>query len=229
LAYSEDLKPNLTFFELSRLQNVFESMRQATPPKTWLQKLEQLHPYELLLYLGMVGSGIIFLFLALAFLFSGRESLQGLNEQMPLAFLVSTFLLVLSGYTAVKMRIHYQEENSAKLHRSLKATFVLGLLFMVFQVLGWMELADKGISFTGIPSGSFLYVLSGIHVAHLLGAMGFAVILLLQLRKIEQDMVRKLVWMTNPYEKLRIRLFTVYWQFMDAVWLILFLLFVLSF
>jgi cytochrome c oxidase subunit 3 len=59
--------------------------------------------------------------------------------------------------------------------------------------------------------------------------MTFAVILLLQLRKIEQDMVSKLVWMTNPYEKLRIRLFTVYWQFMDAVWLILFLLFVLSF
>ena len=61
------------------------------------------------------------------------------------------------------------------------------------------------------------------------GAMSFAVILLLQLRKIEQDLVHKLVWMTNPYEKLRIRLFTVYWQFMDAVWLILFLLFVLSF
>jgi len=66
-------------------------------------------------------------------------------------------------------------------------------------------------------------------VVHLIGAMSFAVILLLQLRKIEQDMVSKLVWMTNPYEKLRIRLFTVYWQFMDAVWLILFLLFVLSF
>ncbi len=204
-------------------------MRQAPPPKTWFQKIEKLHPYETLLYLGMLGSGIIFLFLALAFLSSGRESLRGLNEQMPLAFLVSTFLLVLSGYTAVKMRIHYQEENSAKLHSSLKATFVLGLLFTVFQVLGWMELADKGINFSGVPSGSFLYVLSGIHVVHLIGAMSFAVILLLQLRKIEQDMVRKLVWMTNPYEKLRIRLFTVYWQFMDAVWLILFLLFVISF
>ncbi len=204
-------------------------MRQAAPPKTWFQKIEKLHPYETLLYLGMLGSGIIFLFLALAFLSSGREYLRGLNEQMPLAFLVSTFLLVLSGYTAVKMRIHYQEENNAKLHRSLKATFVLGLLFTVFQILGWMELSSKGINFTGVPSGSFLYILSGIHVVHLIGAMSFAVILLLQLRKIEQDMVRKLVWMTNPYEKLRIRLFTVYWQFMDAVWLILFLLFVISF
>jgi len=94
----------LTFFELSRVQNVFESMRQAPPPKTWFQKIEKLHPYETLLYLGMLGSGIIFLFLAVAFLSSGREYLRGLNEQMPLAFLVSTFLLVLSGYTAVKMR-----------------------------------------------------------------------------------------------------------------------------
>ena len=204
-------------------------MRQTTPPKTWFQKVEKLHPYELLLYLGMVGSGIIFLFLALAFIFSGREYLQGLNEQMPLAFLVSTFLLVISGYTAVKMRIYYQEENSTQLHRSLKATFILGILFMGFQLLGWKELSDKGISFTGIPSGSFLYVLSGIHVFHLVGALSFALVLLIQLRKIEQDGVRKLVWMTNPYEKLRIRLFTVYWQFMDAVWLILFLLFVLSF
>uniref|UniRef100_UPI0040472199 cytochrome c oxidase subunit 3 n=1 Tax=Algoriphagus sp. TaxID=1872435 RepID=UPI0040472199 len=204
-------------------------MRQALPPKTWLQRLENLHPYEMLLYLAMVGSGLIFLFLALAFLFSGRQYLQGLNEQMPFAFLVSTFLLVLSGYTAVKMRLHYQEENSVKLYRSLQMTFGLGILFMGFQVLGWIELTDKGINFTGLPSGSFLYVLSGIHVIHLFGAMVFAVILLRELRKIEQDSIRKLVWTKNPFEKLRIRLFTVYWQFMDAIWLVLFLLFVLSF
>jgi cytochrome c oxidase subunit 3 len=204
-------------------------MRQAPPSKTWFQRLEKQHPYETLLYLAMLGSGIIFLFLALAFLFSGRQSLQGLNEQVPFAFLVSTFLLVLSGYTAVKMRLYYQEENIVKLNRALQATFSLGLLFMVFQVLGWKELTDKGINFTGIPSGSFLYVLSGIHVLHLLGAMIFAAILLVELRKTQQDVVRRLVWSTNPYEKLRIRLFTVYWQFMDAVWLILFLLFVISF
>ncbi len=220
---------NLTFFELSRVQNVLHSMRQSPSSKTWFQRIEKQHPYETLLYLAMLGSGIIFLFLSLSFLFSGREYLQGLNEQVPFAFLISTFLLVLSGYTAVKMRLYYQEENIIKLNRALQATFTLGLLFMVFQVLGWKELTDKGINFTGIPSGSFLYVLSGIHVLHLLGAMTFAAILLVELRKTQQDVVRRLVWSTNPYEKLRIRLFTVYWQFMDAVWLILFLLFVISF
>ena len=219
----------MTFFELSAAQNVFHSMRRTAPPKTWFQKIENLHPYETLLYLAMLGSGIIFLFLGGAFLYSGRQVLQGMNQQVPVAFLLSTFFLVLSGYTAVKMRLHYQEENIPKLQGALRGTFVLGLLFTGCQVLGWVELTNLGINFTGTPSASFLYVLSGIHVLHLLGAMGFAGSLLLEIRSIEKDMVRKLVWTTNPYQKLRIRLFTVYWHFMDAVWLILFLLFVLSF
>jgi cytochrome c oxidase subunit 3 len=72
-------------------------------------------------------------------------------------------------------------------------------------------------------------VLSGIHIFHLLGAMIFAVILWVQLQKNQEDSIKHLILLTNPYEKMRIRLFTVYWQFMDAIWLILFMLFVLSF
>lgn len=204
-------------------------MNRTKEPQTWLQRLESLHPYETLLYLGMLGSGLIFLFLVVAFLFSGSDQLGGLNQKMPVAFLISTFMLILSGYTATKMRLHYQEENIAKLESSLRNTFMLGVIFTILQFAGWKELTDMGINFTGLPSGSFLYVLSGIHIFHLIGAMVFAVILLLQLRKTQEDGIRKLILVTNPFEKMRIRLFTVYWHFMDAIWLILFFLFVLSF
>lgn len=221
--------PDLPIFEPSCLQNVFEPMNRQNPQKSWLQKLENLHPYETLLYLAMIGSGLIFLFLVAAFLFSGLNQLSGMNKRMPIAFLISTFMLVLSGYTATKMRLFYQEENIPKLESALRNTFFLGLVFTILQFAGWKELTDMGINFTGIPSGSFLYLLSGIHVFHLVGAMVFAVILLLQLRKTQEDGVRKLILVTNPYEKMRIRLFTVYWHFMDAIWLILFLLFVISF
>ncbi|AMQ55410.1 cytochrome c oxidase subunit 3 [Algoriphagus sanaruensis] len=197
--------------------------------KTWLQRLESLHPYETLLYLAMIGSGLIFLFLVVAFISSGLHQLEGLNHRMPNAFLISTLLLILSGYTATKMRLYYQEEDIPKLESSLRNTFWLGLAFTVLQIAGWKELGDMGIRFTGIPSGSFLYVLSGIHVLHLVGAMVFALLLLMQLRKTQDDGVQKLLLVTNPYEKMRIRLFTVYWHFMDAVWLVLFLLFILSF
>jgi cytochrome c oxidase subunit III len=204
-------------------------MNRTKEPQTWFQRLENLHPYETMLYLGMFGSGLIFLFLVVAFISSGLNQLEGLNHRIPVAFLISTFMLILSGYTATQMRLHYQEENIPKLESSLRNTFMLGVIFTVLQFAGWKELTDMGINFTGLPSGSFLYLLSGIHIFHLLGAMIFAIILLLQLRKTQEDGIRKLILVTNPFEKMRIRLFTVYWHFMDAIWLILFFLFILSF
>lgn len=204
-------------------------MGNTKESKTWFQKLESLHPYETLLYLGMLGSGLIFLFLVVAFLFSGLRQLEGLNHRVPIAFLISTMLLILSGYTATQMRLHYQEENTDKLQASLRNTILLGISFTCFQLIGWVELSNMGINFTGIPSGSFLYVLSGIHIFHLLGAMVFALIMWVQLRKYQQDQIKNLVLLTNPFEKMRIRLFTFYWHYMDAIWLILFFLFVLSF
>jgi cytochrome c oxidase subunit 3 len=197
--------------------------------QTLWQRIENLHPYETMLYLGMFGSGLIFLFLTLAFLFSSRNLLAGMNQTVPTAFLVSTFLLVLSGLSATSIRHAYQEENSEKLLGSVRITVILGLIFSILQVVGWYELKAKGIEFTGIPSGSFLYVLSGIHIFHLLGAMIFGLILYFQLAQRSKDVVDKLILHTNPFEKMRIRLFTFYWHFMDAIWLILFLLFVLSF
>ncbi|OOG70449.1 cytochrome c oxidase subunit 3 [Algoriphagus sp. A40] len=204
-------------------------MNRTKEPQSWLQRIESLHPYETLLYLGMLGSGLIFLFLVIAFLFSGSNQLAGSNHRIPVAFLISTFMLILSGYTVVKMRLHFQEENISKLESSLRNTFLLGVIFTILQVAGWKELTDMGINFTGLPSGSFLYLLSGIHIFHLLGAMVFALILLFQLRKTQEDGIRKLILITNPFEKMRIRLFTVYWQFMEVIWLVLFFLFVLSF
>ena len=204
-------------------------MKRSEESLTWFQRIERMHPYETLLYLGMLGSGLIFLFLAVAFVFSGLHQLEGFNRHIPVAFLISTFLLVLSGYTASKMRLYYQEEKIPQLESALRNTFFLGLAFTLLQFAGWKELDSMGVNFTGIPSGSFLFVLSGIHVFHLLGAMIFALILLFQLRKTQEDGIRKLVLVTNPFEKMRIRLFTVYWHFMDVIWLILFLLFTLSF
>ncbi len=204
-------------------------MGNTKDSQTWFQKLENLHPYETMLYLAMLGSGLIFLFLTVAFLASGLNQLEGLNHRVPLAFLVSTFLIILSGHFAGKMKLYYSEENTGKLQEALRNTLILGIAFTLSQLVGWMELTNMGINFTGIPSGSFLYVLSGIHIFHLIGAMIFAVIMWIQFRKIQRDQIKNLILLTNPYEKMRIRLFTRYWHFMDGIWLILFFLFVLSF
>jgi cytochrome c oxidase subunit 3 len=112
-----------------------------------------------------------------------------------------------------------------KIKLNLAFTLILGLSFAVFQFRGWQELSKSGIDFTGLPTGSFLYLLSGIHLVHLAGAMIYALVLLLLIYNSEKDEVKTLVLLTNPYEKMKLELFIIYWKFMDIVWLILFGLF----
>jgi len=197
--------------------------------ETWFQKIENMHPYQTLMYLGMFGSGLIFLFMTVAFLASASGSTEGMGFIMPKSFIVSTFIILVSGYTVSKMLSHYKEESLNKLKNSLLSTVLLGVLFTVLQFLGWKELAVIGIDFRGLPSGSFLYVLSGIHIFHLLGAMVFALIMLAKYNRTEKDDIKHLVMLTNPYERMQIQLFTIYWHFMDVVWLLLFMVFVLTF
>lgn len=197
--------------------------------ESWIQKIENMHPYQTLMYLGMFGSGLIFLFMTLAFLGSDPGNMESISFKMPKSFILSTLIILMSGYTASNMLIHYKEERIKKLKDSLLTTFLLGLIFTVLQFIGWKELTMMGVDFKGLPSGSFLYVLSGIHIFHLVGAMIFSILMVYKYHQTEKDEIKHLLLLTNPYEKMRIQLFTTYWHFMDLIWIVLFLIFVLRF
>lgn len=197
--------------------------------ESWLQRVEKMHPYQTMMYLGMFGSGLIFLFLTVAFLASGTGYFEQYGHKIPKAFILSTFVILYSGYTVSKLLIYFNEENLDKLKSTLSLTFILGLVFTILQFFGWRELTMMGVDFKGLPSGSFLYILSGIHIFHLLGVMVFSVIMLVQYNQNGKSEIQQILMLTNPFEKMRIRLFTTYWHFMDLIWLVLFLVFVLTF
>ncbi|UJP65920.1 cytochrome c oxidase subunit 3 [Mongoliitalea daihaiensis] len=197
--------------------------------ESWFRKIEKMHPYQTLMYLGMFGSGLIFLFMTTAFLASDTSMVEATKFRMPKSFILSTLVLLISGYTVSKLLLHYREDSVQKLKNSLLITFFLGVIFTVLQFIGWKELSLMGVDFRGLPSGSFLYVLSGIHIFHLIGAMIFALIMVYQYSRIEKDEIKNLVLLTNPFERMRIELFTIYWHFMDFIWLVLFMIFVFVF
>jgi cytochrome c oxidase subunit III len=197
--------------------------------ETWFQKVEKMHPYQTLMYLGMFGSGLIFLFMTVAFLSSGTGFFEQYGHKIPKAFIVSTLVILFSGFTVSKLMDHFNEENLEKLKSKLVLTAVLGLVFTILQFFGWRELTVMGVDFRGLPSGSFLYVLSGIHIFHLLGVMVFSLIMLVQYHQNGKSEIQQILMLTNPFERMRIRLFTTYWHFMDLIWLVLFLVFVLTF
>jgi cytochrome c oxidase subunit 3 len=226
--YYQIVYKNLNLVRL-RMFTVYGGEKMEKTDETWFQRIENMHPYQTLMYLGMFGSGLIFLFMTIAFLASGTDNMEAVGFRMPKSFILSTFVILVSGYTVSKMISFYKKESIRELKKALMLTFWLGVAFSILQLIGWQELTAMGVDFRGLPSGSFLYVLSGIHLFHLCGAMIFAVIMTLQYSKKEKDEIQEIVMLTNPFERMRIQLFTKYWYFMDLIWLVLFMIFVLTF
>ena len=93
---------------------------------------------------------------------------------------------------------------------------VLGLLFSLSQFLGWKELVQNGIYFTGEgsnPSGSFLYVLTLAHLLHLIA--GLIALLVGYFNSI-----------SNKYtidDHLGLDLIFTFWHFLTILWVYLYL------
>ncbi|WP_137401378.1 cytochrome c oxidase subunit 3 [Echinicola rosea] len=201
--------------------------RDASPGL--IKKIEQLHPYQLLVYLGMAGSGIVFLFLAVAFLltFIQDDSLKA--HHLPWPFWGSTAVLLSGNFWTWRLGRYLKIDAPWLLKKALWSVLLVGLFFIGFQVWGWIVLGRQGVEFSGVPSGSYLYVLTGIHIMHLLGAMIFVLMMIYEVHQVVVNPIKELVFSNNPYVGMRIRLFILYWYFVEIVWLLLLLLFALAF
>ena len=197
--------------------------------KEAFRKMEQMHPHEVLVYVSLIGSAVIFLFTIIAFTISKPIQAEFLKFEFPKSFIVSTFILLLSSYSITRVLPAYLQDNLDELKKWLGITFLLALTFASFQVAGWKELQSHNILFTGERSGAYLYVISGLHVIHMLGMMGFLLYLLLEAHQTSKDVVKHLVYSTNPYQKVKFKLLSNCWHFIDAVWILIFFYFLFSF
>jgi heme/copper-type cytochrome/quinol oxidase subunit 3 len=92
-------------------------------------------------------------------------------------------------------------------------TFALGLLFVALQVVLWRGLWESGITFTTGAVGTVVYALTSLHALHV--AMGLAVLgYLLVVATRGEQLQRKVA---------TLRLCGMFWHFVDAVWLVMFL------
>jgi len=119
----------------------------------------------------------------------------------------------------------YKKLNNKIAILSLVVTFVLGLMFLNFQYQGWLELTGTGIELDGNPSGSFVYVISGLHFAHILGGLLAMFFVILGLMWRNRKPVKKLMEDTNPERNTSLKLMTTYWHFVGLLWVYLFIFF----
>lgn len=172
----------------------------------------RMHPKKFVLWLFMVSIVMIFASLTSAYIVRQAEGNWELFK-LPMIFYYSSGIILLSSVAMHWAVSCARNNNVQQLRLAISVTTVLGLTFLGMQVLGWQELMDMGIFWSGNVSGTFLYVLTGVHGAHLISGVIFLVIML----------VAAFQYKVHSKQMVKIEMCATYWHFLDGLWIYLFL------
>ncbi|MEP7265443.1 MAG: cytochrome c oxidase subunit 3, partial [Bacteroidota bacterium] len=123
---------------------------------------------------------------------------------------VSTGIIILSSITMFLAQRSAKNDQLSEVKIWLIVTLSLGLAFVFSQFLGYNQLVNNGIFFSGGNiSGSFFYAITGLHAAHVIGGVLALII----------TSGKSILEKYNSKNYLGIQLCATYWHFMGFVWL----------
>jgi cytochrome c oxidase subunit 3 len=177
-------------------------------------------PFRFMVWLGIASSVLLFTMLLVTYIV--RRTGSGWTDvKLPNVFLVSTLVILLSSFTLNNANQAFRHERFSSYRINMASTLVLGLLFICLQAWGWRQMILAGIGLDNNPAGSFVYIISGIHLLHILIGLIFLGIALIEALR-RRLYVDSFVYSVNPPNQLKIRLITLYWHFVDILWIGLF-------
>ncbi|MFM8914521.1 MAG: heme-copper oxidase subunit III [Flammeovirgaceae bacterium] len=167
-----------------------------------------MHPKKFGLWLFMASVFILFMAFTSAYILRRAEGNWQLFE-LPALFTYSTIVILLSSVTMQWTYFATRRSQWANAKNMIVLTSVAGVVFLVLQWLGWRDLVAQSIHLVGNPSGSFLYIITGLHAAHIISAIVFLLLVLVNALR-------------NRFNLNQIEMCTTYWHFLGVLWLYLF-------
>ena len=171
---------------------------------------------KLALLIGCASIVMMFAGLTSAYMVR-RAGGNWLEFRLPSIFFINTIVMLLSSIAIHSAYLSFKKGNETLYKGLLIASFILGLAFVVLQYKGWLDLTAIGVELTGNPAGSFIYVISGIHAAHVLGGLAAILVAMIQAFSLKYQVTKR--------RKLRFELTLIYWHFVDFLWVYLLLFF----
>lgn len=172
----------------------------------------KIHPKKLALWVALVSLIMMFTALTSAYIVR-RAAGNWLEFSIPPIFYVNTLVIVGSSLTLHAAYVAFKREAETLYRSMLGVTFVLGCAFVVLQYVGWVDLAEGGVPLTINPSGDFVYAISGLHAAHVIGGIAILAVCLV--------LAFILPLRNTPARRLRLELALTYWHFVDILWIYL--------
>ena len=163
----------------------------------------KIHPYKIMLGFSLVGVSMLFIGMSIAYLVVTEYSTWN-DIQIPSVFYISTALILFSSWTIRKSMKSFKQLNHSSYRIWLALTFVVGLMFIITQCIGWFQLTLEGVELQNNMSGSYLYLISGLHAVHVLaGLIALGAFVFKALIQTSNGLIA-MVYFTDPLNKLRI-------------------------
>ena len=173
--------------------------------------------YRIGMWVALASILMMFTALSSAYIVRAASANDWQPLKMPRIVLLSTALILISSGTLEVARRQLKEAGNAH-RRWLLVTVTLGIGFLISQLLAWRQLVRQGIYVASNPHSSFFYLLTGAHGVHLLGGLAALTYLSLRRRAPQEDLL------AVAKSQAGADAVTLYWHFMDFLWLYLFVL-----
>lgn len=184
----------------------------------FFEPLERANRYRIGMWVALASIAMMFTALSSAYIVRAGTSTDWYRFAMPRMLWLSTGLILISSGTLEAARRKLKSKLIDAHKQWLGFTVLLGFGFLVSQWLAWKQLAKQGIYLASNPHSSFFYLLTALHAVHLLGGLLALTYLLIRTGRL------KVGTQVNPRQQATADAVTIYWHFMDALWIYLFLL-----
>jgi len=179
-----------------------------------------LQPKKFILWLFIVSSMIFFAGLTSGFIvYSGEGAGKSLNVKLPNVFIYSTVVIVLSSLTLHWAYLQNKRLKFGQQRLWLWVTLLLGIVFIALQIYGWKVWISLGIYFINSNASiSFVYAFTLFHIVHILAGLIIIITAIISSYKP----------IPNVTNRFRIEIASIFWHFVDILWIYLYLFLLLN-
>jgi cytochrome c oxidase subunit III len=124
----------------------------------------------------------------------------------------ATVLLILSSLTCQMAVWGIRRGDRTAFLRNIAVTFVIGITFLVMQATDYVILGSEGMTLSAGTYGTTYFTLTGFHGAHVFGGVIMLGVLL----------YRGLAGQFSARHHDAVEAVSIYWHFVDVVWILLF-------
>jgi cytochrome c oxidase subunit 3 len=187
------------------------------PPGWSSEDAAEPEKYRIGMWVALASILMLFVALTSAYIVRGVPALGGgqddwLPIDMPSVLWLNTGVLLASSVTIELARRALKKNEYERFKGWISLTTVLGLAFLGGQLMAWRQLAAQGVFINSHPHSSFFYLLTSLHGLHLLGgviALAYVTVAAFRMR-------------IGFKRRAAVQVTTIYWHFMDGLWIYLF-------